>query len=173
MTTKNHLTPRAKLNLLIDDLRDHKIKLAEEINSRDKAVQGIVDRYAKSITDLNATIETYEAAIAHWAEENRQAEFGESKSLVLDSGAALRFRMTPKKIVFLINWTEQRILAALKRRKLRKFIRVAESVNKEQLLIALNAKMKESEAKKFGCAIDQQEKLIIELPLATAGKENK
>jgi phage host-nuclease inhibitor protein Gam len=172
-TTEAPSITRRQISRMLDKMRSIKIRHASRIVARDLAVEAAANRYAKDIAADEAELLQLNASISRWAVDNRVAEFGEAKSLVFPSGATVQFRWKPKSFAFDFGWLEEKVIAALKRRKLGKFIRVSESIDRAALIKAVGDTIPVDKAKAFGVVISQEESVSVTIPMATAGKENK
>jgi len=174
MTAKNPnpVLTRADIESKIDLLRRTRIAFNERMAQRDAAVAKINEEHTPGLEKSAQLAQTLEADILTWAQENRAAEFGESKSLEFSSGAKIQFRLGNKVVVFAAGKNEKKVIDALKRRKLGIFIKVAESLDKNLIKSSWGGKLLPANvAKALGLRLEQEEKPTLDVPLATAGKE--
>jgi phage host-nuclease inhibitor protein Gam len=122
-------------------------------------------RHDPEIKRLSDRLARYEEALVAWARKNR-AEFGESKTLELRQGK-ISFRCLGRSVDFLRTWTEDLVLAKV--RKLKRFaiyIRPGKQTLNRQLILHNTkpevAQLKESELAEIGLTISRGESVSIE-----------
>ena len=156
------VTTREDISRLIDELRALRIKHAGLVAKWEEAKQATDAKYAALTADLTKEILVLDAAISRWAVDNRVKEFGENKSLHFPSGI-ISFRFAKAKLAFAFGWNDEKVVAALKRLKLGKFIRTKLEVNRQAILSALSdPKAKKLNPRAFGLVLEQPENVSIE-----------
>lgn len=102
--------------------------------AKQQRVQFAAQKLKGRIDDLGARVGRYEQALQEWARGFREQEFKGEKSLDLRH-VVLRFKMAPRSIVLLKDWTVDLVLKALQRRpKLRQYIRIKRELDRQRLL---------------------------------------
>src|SRR6266699_1678822 len=86
----------------------------------------------QKIKELRERLTRYEIALEDWGKKNRK-EFGESKTLSLRQGQ-IEVRELPRSVQFLKGWTEELVLARLRLRSLKVYIRTKETLNRQLIL---------------------------------------
>lgn len=86
--------------------------------------------------ELGQRMLRYQLALKAWAEQTRQ-QWGEKKTLELRH-VVLNFKLAPRSIVLLKDWTTEMVLKALQRRpRLRQYIRIKREIDRQRLLADL------------------------------------
>lgn len=109
------------------------LQVAAELNDQNARLI-IAHKNDATIRELHVRQERFEQALCEWATANRSKEFGSKKELELRQGW-LRFRLGGRSVKFIEGWTEDLVLAKLRKIKsLAVYVRTQCSIDKQTIL---------------------------------------
>jgi phage host-nuclease inhibitor protein Gam len=108
------------------------LQLNQEVNGQNAELL-LARKHDDKIKELRQRLTRYEEALVGWGKKHRK-EFGELKTVALRQGD-IEVRELPRSVQLLKGWTEDLVLAALRKVKtLKVYIRSKESLNRQLIL---------------------------------------